>query len=100
MSFAAHLERVARRIGINVLAIELHRTQRQHPRSRGSGIFHHDVQVKLLLHCTALHCTALHCTALHCTASGQVLGRLPGARWNARPEDISLAATTSQSSSR
>jgi hypothetical protein len=90
MSFAAHLERVARRIGINVLAIELHRTQRQHPRSRGSGIFHHDVQVKLLL----------HCTALHCTASGQVLGRLPGARWNARPEDISLAATTSQSSSR
>jgi hypothetical protein len=51
MSFAAHLERVARRIGINVLAIELHRTQRQHPRSRGSGIFHHDVQVKLLLHC-------------------------------------------------
>jgi hypothetical protein len=60
MSFAAHLERVARRIGINVLAIELHRTQRQHPRSRGSGIFHHDVQVKLLL---------------HCTASGQVLGR-------------------------
>jgi hypothetical protein len=38
MSFAAHLERVARRIGINVLAIELHRTQRQHPRSRGSGI--------------------------------------------------------------
>jgi hypothetical protein len=51
MSFAAHLERVARRIGINVLAIELHRTQRQHPRSRGSGIFHHDVQVKLLRHC-------------------------------------------------
>jgi hypothetical protein len=51
MSFAAHLERVARRIGINVLAIELHRTQRQHPRSRGSGIFHHDVQVNLLRHC-------------------------------------------------
>jgi hypothetical protein len=51
MSFAAHLERVARRIGVNVPAIELHHTQRQHPRSRGSGIFHHDVQVKLLLHC-------------------------------------------------
>jgi len=85
MSFAAHVKRMARRIGVNVLAIELHHTQRQHPRSRGSGIFHHDVQVKLLL---------------HCTASGQVLGRLPGASWNARPEDISLAATTSQSSSR
>jgi len=54
MSFAAHLKRMARRIGVNVLAIELHHTQRQHPRSRGSGIFHHDVQVKLLLHCTAL----------------------------------------------
>ena len=46
MSFAAHLERVARRIGVNVLAIELHHTQRQHPRSRGSGIFHHDAEAR------------------------------------------------------
>jgi hypothetical protein len=78
MSFAAHLERVARRIGVNVLAIELHHTRRQHPRSRGSGIFHHDVQVKLL-HCTALHQARSSAGyPAHAGTPGQVRGYITG----------------------
>ena len=41
---------MARRIGIDVLAVEPDRAQRQHPRPRGCNVLHHVVQVKLLRH--------------------------------------------------
>jgi len=39
------------RIGIDVVAIELYRTQRQHSRSRRCNVLDHDVKVKLLRYC-------------------------------------------------
>jgi hypothetical protein len=81
---------MARWIGVDVLAVGPDRAQRRHPWPRGRNVLHHDVEVKLLRHCGT--------AALRDRASSAA--GLPGARWNARPEDASLTAATTQSSSR
>jgi hypothetical protein len=42
---------VTRRIGIDGVAIELYRTQRQHSPACGGNVLDHDVEVKLLRYC-------------------------------------------------
>ena len=74
---------MACRVAIDILAVELYRADRKHLRTRSRRVLDHDVEVDLLGHFWI----------------GQVDGRLPGARWNAGPEVVSLTATTTQSSS-
>ena len=70
-------------IGVDAVAVELRRAEREDTRARDRHVLHHDVEVKLLRH-------------------GGVRPRpgrrWPGASWNARPDEESLAATTTQSS--
>jgi hypothetical protein len=72
-SWAANeTERVACRVGVDVLAVELCRAQRQHLRSRRRWVLDHDVEVDLLGHCriwpgrSAVTGGALECQARGC----------------------------------
>jgi hypothetical protein len=73
---------VARRVGVDVLAVEFLRAEGQDEGTGCGHVFDHDVEMELL-------------------RDGRVgPGRpaVPGASWNARPDEASLAATTTQSS--